>query len=85
MLIPFRALGALKSSKGLEFKAAIPVYGHCGNLNKDSKVPFPMMQIVGEEGPIAISCYKTGANKNMELNILPGVYHAFGSVVACGK
>ena len=44
-----------------------------------------MMQIVGEEDPTAISCYKTGANKNMELNILPGVYHTFGSVVACGK
>ncbi len=44
-----------------------------------------MVRIVGEEDPIAISCHKTGANKNMELNILPGIYHAFDSVVASGK
>jgi len=85
VLLPYRSYGQLKSSKGLEFKAAIPVYGDCGGLWSMSKVPFPVMQIVGDKDPIAETCRGVDEITNVALRILPGVYHSFDSFRSDGR
>ena len=85
ILIPDLIWGEKKSSQGLEFKAAIAFYGACETLYSISKAPFPVMQIIGDQDPIAVGCLGVEKVENVELKILPGAYHAFDNERASGR
>ncbi len=85
VLIPFRPSGDFQSSKGLEFKAAISVYGDCSGINAKSEIPFPLMQIIGDKDSLVFSCQRLKGIEGIDLNIIPGAYHAFDSRKSSGK
>jgi len=69
---------------GLDFKAAIAFYGHCGYYPKGS---IPLMEIAAENDPShRHGCEEAArAYQEIELHVIPGAYHAFDSVEASGK
>ena len=76
VLIPeqFRASG------GLDFRAAIALYGGCWGIGYYSKASIPLMEIVGDKDiNHAPSCEEAGKIFPIEVHVLPGIYHAFDS------
>ena len=77
-----------RPSGGLDFKAAISLYGHCNNLYYYSKDSIPLMEIVGEKDiNHAPSCEQTGKFYPIliEVHVLPGAFHGFDDVEASGR
>ncbi len=82
-LIPWR----VRASGGLDFKAAIGLYGHCTYIGSYPKGSIPLMQI-GAENDLAHAPGCEAAARmhpDIEVHILPGAYHAFDSSEASGK
>ena len=82
-LIPFRA----RARGGLDFKAAIGLYGHCTNIGPYPKGSIPLMQIGAENDPAhAPGCeYVAKWHPEIEVHILKNAYHAFDSSESSGK
>jgi dienelactone hydrolase len=69
-----------------DFKAAVAFYGRCGDYHgRYTKELVPLMEIVGTEDSFALGCKNWGeAQKDVEVHVLAGVYHAFDSPEADG-
>ena len=68
----------IRKSGGLNFKAAISLYGYCYRLSGYAKDDIPLMQIAGElDTRYAPSCVAVGKETPMEVHVLEGAYHAF--------
>ena len=64
----------------LDFKAAISFYGRCGTMVYEKNPPYPVMEIVGgKDFRIVHSCKLISKDSPVEVQILPGAYHAFDS------
>ena len=75
-----------RPSGGLDFKAAISLYGHCRRIDYYSKDLIPLMEIVGEKDNYhAPSCEEVGRIYPIEVHVLPGVFHAFDSRGGSGR
>ena len=69
-----RFLGA---TDGIDFKAAISLYGSCRGMFAIT-YSMPTMEVVGSrDTKFAVSCSRLANSEAVELHILPDVYHAF--------
>ncbi len=67
----------LKPRGELEFAAGISLYAHCGGLEDETKLLYPLMEVVGDKDPFHVEWCRNINNKSMEIHVLPGAYHAF--------
>lgn len=81
-IIPWR----LRASGGLDFKAAIALYGKCQNIGLYPEGSIPLMEIVGDKDEHhAPSCrYAWRISPEIEVHVLPGAHHAFDKPEASG-
>lgn len=82
-MMPWR----VRARGGLDFKAAIALYGICFNIGGYPEGSIPLMIVVGDmDKRFAESCMTAvKVLPRVELHVLPGVYHAFDSPEASGK
>ena len=82
-LIPWR----VRTKGGLDFKAAIALYGMCFNIGDYPKGSIPLMEIIGEKDErFAASCLtEAKINPRIKVQILPGAHHSFDSPESSGK
>lgn len=81
VMIPWR----LRASKGLDFKVAIAMYGHCLNVGSYPEGSIPLMEIVGDKDTNFVeTCRNIGIDKAIEVHVLTGTHHSFDSQEASG-
>jgi dienelactone hydrolase len=74
-----------REKDGLDFKAAIAVYGNCNVSVRKSGIP--LMRILAEKDrQITPGCLTTEKdNPKIEVHVLAGAYHGFDSVKGSGR
>ena len=78
-LVPKR----FREKNGLDFKAAIALYGYCHSLRPGT---IPLMQILAENDDLATACMRNiKLNALVTVHLIPGAYHAFDSRESSGK
>ena len=78
-LVPRRFRG----KNGLDFKAAIALYGYCYTLRSGS---IPLLEILAEKDKLATGCLtRAKGESGIEVLLIPGAYHAFDSPEGSGR
>ena len=73
----------VRASGGLDFKAAIALYGRCDRIW--TKISIPLMEIVGDKDIFHFnSCRDVGKYHRVDMHVLPGAHHSFDSPGARG-
>lgn len=71
-----------REKSGLDFKAAIAFYGFCYSIQSGS---VPLLEILAEKDELATACITFSKGEpGIEVQIIPGAYHAFDSTDASG-
>ncbi len=81
MAIESIAEQSLTSPSGRNFAAGIVVYGFC---SVSGEPPFPVLEIIGDKDVHSGYC-TVGSRDNVQVEILPGVYHGFDQPQIVGK
>ena len=70
-LVPRR----FREKSGLDFKAAIGMYGYCYTMRTGS---IPLMEILAEKDDLATACLTNAKGESgIEVHVIPGAHHAF--------
>ena len=72
-----------REKSGLDFKAAIALYGYCYSMRSGS---VPLLEILAEKDDLATACLTNAKGEfGVKVHLIPGAYHAFDSLEGSGR